>query len=328
MNRMGSLASKKIKNFFDMIWWKLYRYIEKIYIKDENGYKRECIYCNQMQDKNFYCIRRKGDLAGLFSYVLYILEKLALCEAVGGGIPVIDMQHTINSYLYKKEIGRINSWEYYFQQPKGYNLKSIRRCKNVYYSDIHIQCLVGSDIFRDKSELKKWSELYYKYIRLNTRTQEHINDTYKKLFSESDRTLGVLCRGTDYLNAPPQHPIQPSPQQVIYDAKKYMGDKNLNKLYLVTEDIEIYDLFKKEFAQTMVAVDCIRYSGKERITQRKNQRKNDKYIQGLDYITSIYLLAKCNALLAGYTNGSVAAVLLNSSAYEFVSIYSLGFYPE
>ena len=34
-------------------------------------------------------------------------------------IPVIDMKNHKNSYLYDNELGRINSWEYYFEQPCG-----------------------------------------------------------------------------------------------------------------------------------------------------------------------------------------------------------------
>lgn len=77
----------------------------------------------------------------------------------------------------------------------------------------------------------------------------------------------------------------------------------------------------------MVAVNQIRYVGKEEITTRSNVRKKDKYLQGLDYITAIYLLAECKGILAGYTNGALAAVLINAGAYEFSQIYSLGFYP-
>lgn len=64
--------------------------------------------------------------------MLIIFEKLAYCEERNYA-PVIDMQHTRNTYLNKIEVGFVNSWEYYFKQPAGYGLKSISKCKNVIF---------------------------------------------------------------------------------------------------------------------------------------------------------------------------------------------------
>lgn len=318
--------SKKVKNFFDKVWWKLYAFREKRYLKDENGYMRSSFLRNKQPDKTFYCIRRKGDSAGLFSYVLIILEKLAFCEE-NGFVPVVDMQHTKNTYLDKSRVGVVNSWEYYFEQPAGYGLKDILRCKNVYFSDVHIECKVGSKCFWDKEELKKWSDLYKKYIVLNEATKKHIERVRKQLLGDSTKVLGVLCRGTDYNNHPSMHPIQPEPRQVIDDASRLMLGGGYDRIFLATEDSQIYELFRESFGDKMIAVDCVRYTGKEEITSRSNDRKNDKYLQGLDYVTAIYLLAGCDGILAGYTNGSLAAVLINADTYEFSYIYSLGFYP-
>lgn len=324
------VASKFIKVFFNKafnkIWWKLYEYWERFYIRNEEEYARTGFWKNKKPDLTFYVIRRRGDSAGLFSYVLIILEKLACCDE-RKYVPVIDMQHTRNTYLNKMEVGFVNSWEYYFKQPAGYGLKSISKCKNVIYSDMHTKCLVGSKCFRDKEELKKWSGLYKKYIVLNEKTKEHIETVRKQLFSESDKVLGILCRGTDYNNHPSKHPIQPEPHQVMADAQQILTGGGYDKLFLVTEDAEIYKLFRERFGGKMVAVNQIRYVGKEEITTRSNVRKKDKYLQGLDYITAIYLLAECKGILAGYTNGALAAILINAGAYEFFQIYSLGFYP-
>ena len=142
------------------------------------------------------------------------------------------------------------------------------------------------------------------------------------------RILGVLARGTDYNARPASHPIQPNAEMIIKDAKIIMKEKNLSKIFLATEDSEIYTKFKEQFGRQLVTVECPRYTGTERITQRRNNRKNDKYIQGLDYITSIYILARCECLLAGDTNGSIGAGVINGGRYEYVKIYSLGYYPS
>lgn len=314
-----------VKRFFNAVWWKNYYQREKYYLKNCGGKVKRGWFHNQKPELVFYCIRRKGDFAGLFSYALIVMEKLEFCEREGW-IPVVDMMHTINSYLYKKEVGFINSWEYFFEQPGGYKLKDIRRVKNLYLSDIQVRCAVDEKVFTDENALKKWSRIWHKYIRLNDKTKKHIDGEYQRLFSQSGRVLGVLCRGTDYLNEPHLHPIQPEPSMVVQDAKKLMKERALDKIYLATEDASIYTLFQQEFGSSLIAVDCIRYDGKEEITQRTNCRKNDKYIQGLDYITTIYLLARCTGILCGNTNGSIAARIINADKYEFVNIYLLGCY--
>lgn len=279
-------------------------------------------------DKTFYCIRREGDAAGLFSYILYVLEKLEIADE-NNWFPVIDMQNQINSYLYSHEVGKINSWEYYFEQPSGIGVKELKKCKKVIYSDAKCECKVGSAIFYDAQIMKRWVYLFEKYIHLNEETKKHIDGVYAELMTaDKDRILGVLARGTDYNAEPAFHPVQPSAETIIRDAKKLMKDKNLNKLFLATEDEEIFAKFKGEFRNQLIAVDAPRYTGTGRITQRNNNRKNDKYIQGLDYLTTIYLLSRCQCLLAGNTNGSLGAGLINAEQYEYIYIYSLGNYPE
>ena len=110
-------------------------------------------------DSTFYCIRREGDQAGLFSYILYVLEKLEIADQ-NNWRPVIDMQNQINSYLYLWEVGRVNSWEYYFLQPAGIDLKHLKKCRDVIYSDTVPECKVGSQIFKEGDILKKWVYLF------------------------------------------------------------------------------------------------------------------------------------------------------------------------
>lgn len=97
----------KIKWFLDAVWWKCYYLREKFWLKNcidgEVQRVKRGKFRNQNPDKTFYCIRRKGDFAGLFSYVLIVMEKLEFCDREGW-IPVVDMKHTINSYLYRSRL--------------------------------------------------------------------------------------------------------------------------------------------------------------------------------------------------------------------------------
>jgi hypothetical protein len=54
-------------------------------------------------------------------------------------------------------------------------------------------------------------------------------------------------------------------------------------------------------------------------------RKNDNYHKGLEYLTTIYMLSKCNALIAGQCGGTTGAVLLSKN-HEFSYLWDLGYY--
>lgn len=60
-------ASKYIKEFFNKVWWKLYEYWERFYIKSEEEYERTELWRNKKPDITFYVIRRRGDSAGLLA---------------------------------------------------------------------------------------------------------------------------------------------------------------------------------------------------------------------------------------------------------------------
>lgn len=51
--------------------------------------------------------------------IRYALDK--------GYIPVIDYQNYKNIYLTEDKFGKENSWEYYFDQPSGYNIEDINK---------------------------------------------------------------------------------------------------------------------------------------------------------------------------------------------------------
>ena len=143
------------------------------------------------ENKIFYCIRRKGDQAGLFSYILYVLEKIKVADD-NGWYPVIDMQSQINSYLYPREVGKKNSWEYYYMQPDGMGVEDLKKCKNVIFSDISAKCIVGTDVFMDDVVLDIWHNLFKKYIHLNEETKYHIDNIYMELFGGGEQDIRCL----------------------------------------------------------------------------------------------------------------------------------------
>ncbi|MDR0507244.1 MAG: hypothetical protein LBH32_10600 [Dysgonamonadaceae bacterium] len=49
---------------------------------------------------------------------------------------------------------------------------------------------------------------------------------------------------------------------------------------------------------------------------------------GISYLSSICLLSRCNALIAGNCGGSAAALYINNFKYEYWHLFNLGLYKD
>ena len=55
--------------------------------------------------------------------------------------------------------------------------------------------------------------------------------------------------------------------------------------------------------------------------------KNNNYLMGLEYLSSIILLSRCTSLIGGNCGGTMAALFFNDSRYEYTHIFDLGPLP-
>jgi hypothetical protein len=55
------------------------------------------------------------------------------------------------------------------------------------------------------------------------------------------------------------------------------------------------------------------------------ERDNDNYIRGLQYLSSLVILSRCNALIAGNCGGTLFLLFYNNRKYERFKIYNLGY---
>lgn len=282
------------------------------------------------KSKIFYLIARQPGTIGLFSYVYTSLGHIAYALAKGY-IPVIDMQNYPNTYLESSKLGVENSWEYYFKQPYGYNISDLKN-QRIIRSSLTVYPVLDTTEYTGKNEdFLFWSTLYQKFIVLNENTEQYINEEYTRLIKPDMRVLGVLCRGTDYTSKkPPMHPIQPSVKDVIEKAKQYMLELNCNYIYLATDEIKTLKYFEDSFPDKILTNNRKYYDniGDNYVAEVTFNRENDKYLQGLEYLSSIVILSRCTALVAGESNGSCAALHMNSGKYEGDYIFKLGVYGK
>lgn len=274
-------------------------------------------------------MRRNVEHEGLFS--LFITNLGEIKKAIDNGhIPIIDMQNYKNIYLDESKLGKENAWEYYFQQPMNYSLNNIKSTDKVKLNNFYKLSQYPDPYIDIGNELNMWQEYAKKYIKLQPHIEKKINEEYNHLILKKDRVLGVLARGTDYTSLKPYgHPIQPEVDVLIKKVKEEKEKQNYNKIFLASEDKDIVKKFKEEFGDALIRnkQSLKNYDGKSYIGQIEYNRENDRYLSGLEYLTTIIILSKCNAIIAGRTSGLIAALILNDNNYEYHHIYTLGSYP-
>ncbi len=281
-------------------------------------------------DKCFYVIRRSGSSIGLFSIFNTNLSRIRYAVE-NGMIPVIDMQNFRNNYLEEENVGKENAWEYFFEQPTDFSLEMAYQSKHIVLSASGIPKETPNDsisfLYNENGVLDEWRQICKKYIRLSPKIKEQINREIEKRILPNDRVLGVLARGTDYIRLKPSgHPVQPTPEQLIEKVREVMRMQNCNKVFVATEDKEIDAIFRKEFGTNYIATETefVDYQGGY-LSQNTVERKNDKFLRGVEYLTNIVMLTKCNCMVAGRTSGTVGACLL-SEGWEYSYFFDLGSY--
>jgi len=288
-------------------------------------------------DKVFYVYGMPDNVGGMWWHINKVLMHLGYAKDKGY-IPVIDMKNFENQYIDKENVGSINVWEVFFDQPVGYTLEDIQKSKNIILSKHrsfpYKRYEMGQSKFYDNDErIQYFHELFKEYIHFNNKTLQYFDSLYQKLFGGKGKILGVLCRGTDYvLKRPVNHPVQPRPEDVVKDAKQIMQSKNCNYIFVATEDQDILNLFKREFGDKLLYVEQTRSTKEElepndylsHINMEKN-RGVDPFARGIGYLSAIYLLSKCDCFLGGRTGGC-KGVLIMSEGFECKKIYDLGYY--
>jgi len=220
------------------------------------------------------------------------------------------------------------NWETFFEQPFQISLNSKSKEEQRKIGLITPTFLTPFN----KNNLQLWSKVYTDFAVLNQTTQKYVDDEYCRLLA-GKKVIGALCRGTDYVTKKPfGHPVQPEIKDVISLVKQKMQELHLDYIYLATEELRIVKEFENVFPQKII-VNKRHYYDEDfyqneftDIYQVYGKHEDEIYERGIEYLSSIYLLSRCDALVAGNCSGSSSAVFLNNGKYRFCHLFNLGFY--
>lgn len=291
----------------------------------------------RMEDKDrpYYIIVHNRNV-GLFSYIEATLRQ-ALYAIEQGYIPVVDMMTYPNAYLEDDQVGKINSWEFYFKQLNDCKLEEIYESQNYILSAEENRSKIAYGRYGIFSRHSRfiWGKMYNEFLKDNEETKQYIDREFLTLLNgNNENTLGVLVRGTDY-NYAIGHPKQPNMIEVAEKVEQYMkgkGKGDYEQIYLATEERKVVKYFEKRFPGRILTNKRIYFDEFDFKEQSINEiiiiRENDRYLRGLEYLSSIRILSKCGGFVGGLCGGSYAAVYMNCNEgklqFSDCYLYKLG----
>lgn len=287
-------------------------------------------YGEKNPDITFYVIRpRKNSVEGLMALFLYVIQMIDYAEAKGY-VPIVDFKNYKTQYA--KEDG-INTWEVFFNQINTIALDEVYQSKNVILSGVEAT-LKSNKAFANKSfdtkDLKLAHEYISKYIKIAPNVKKLLVEESNKIIPE--KCIGLYLRGTDYIKLRPAGEfIQPNVSEVIEYVLNIREKSNLDRIYLVTEDYEIYREVKDTFGESLIVVSYDNYIKNYRSKKFLAQDSSldeidlDPYIRGIQYLVKILLLSKCKYIVGGKTCGSWAACAFSDNRKN-LHLFDLGRY--
>ena len=173
---------------------------------------------------------------------------------------------------------------------------------------------------------------------LDSKFAQDMNE-YAEAIIGGKKTLGVLARGTDYITSNlGDDRIHAKPAHMIPLIKKWMQEEGYEKIFLATEDKDIYDVFLKEFpgkvtviAQERHTVSEFKKNDTSLIFEFEKKLNTGKaYDDALEdttvnYFYALYILSKCDAFMcSGQCNGWDVVRSFNKGKFEKEYKFAVG----
>ena len=309
-----------------------------MYVLSDRKLKLQVNECNSTEK---YLIFHNVDYTGLMTHVFLVLGWVKY-SLENDYILLVDTSKGKNIYVENNE----NTWELFYKQPMIDErvdeefIKIIQKEKNYAYAPYNnrhgytysrnvprllikifkpkILFPQDIDFVNDEQSLLYWEKLYSEYIHFQPEIEEYVNNEYNQILKDKGIVLGVLVRGAGYRKDKPyNHHIQPEMDDLIKKIDEFKENYDWDYIYLATEEEKYEEILRNQ------------YPGKILTNKRKYQQNgvvNTGHNAGLEYLSSMYLLSKCDMLVAGLCGGSQAALLMNQHKYEHVYLFDIGKY--
>lgn len=160
-------------------------------------------------------------------------------------------------------------------------------------------------------------------------------DEYCKAVLNKKRTLGVLIRGTDYINMFKTGTRQmSSPQEMEPMINEWMKEYDYDTIFLATEDKDILNWMKDHYQNKVLAISQERHSVDElkgtlllADLDRQSDRDHNEVLEEniVNYFYALYMLSQCKAFIcSGYCNGYELVKDFNKNKFEHIYLFQKG----
>lgn len=313
------------------------RIINKIlYIRNQGlkkNLKKYAVYLMNHYDQEIEKLRKKkrvmviskGEYDYTFFNICYLnnMLSLMLLAMYKGYIPSFEGEHCEDKI----------KWNWYFTPPESI-WGDISHFKKKKCSDI-VSPYAPS--FEDLIDLESidyqfWSFFANKFAKINSSTQSYLREDADGMNFDCDfqHTVGVLLRGTDYTKMKPSgHPIQPDINELCGKINSVVsGNSNIRYIYVATEEKRLCCELKKNFPNLIVLENKRHYIDDQFYSMDCNYvsevtvgMENENYSRGIEYLSSLLILAKCNFIVSGISGGVVGTMLFRGNPQGCHFIY-------
>lgn len=275
-------------------------------------------------DKKFFIMDGYYNKLGLFT----IRSKVEVCLRYAkskGMIPVVNLIRSGNSFY--SDYSGDDIWGKFFNQPEIYTLDEVMNSKHVYVAPGFYN---GSVLSYEMEQEYKGGSLSWTDGLFNNRLREYVERRKTMYLPYPDKTLGVLARGTDFVNTHlHNHQIHADKELLARKIDEALDEWKLEYVYISTEDASYYEYFSNRYKNKAFFTDQVRYVTKENELlsdiHNKNENKRNGFELGAEYAASINLLSQCNSFIAsGKCSGVSEALRENGGRYKNVYVFELG----
>lgn len=205
-----------------------------------------------------------------------------------------------------------NCWEYYFDQIKisknenYFEMNSLIAAK-IYYDD--------RNMFMDPKNFEWLKNRFYNSFKLKENINDQILEYYNKNI-KSKKTLGVQVRLTDMKH---YHNVSPI-ESYINKINSILNDhRDIEQIFLATDDSKIISTLQKNINLPIIYHENMFRADEKNLhlnpyDRFKSDRKNHRYILGIECLKEIFTLSKCDYMLkADVSSISIVACILSEN---------------
>ena len=184
-----------------------------------------------------------------------------------------------------------------------------------------------------------WSQIANKYIRPIKEISEKIKKEKRKLFSDTEKIMGVSIRAgyrraallnQNIIN---DHPKVGSCEEFIEIIQMQMNEWGYESFFLACEDREYVTKIEKYFGEKCVHMDRKYLHMFHNDTPVADMDELFQEYEGIsikektiEYIIETYLLAECDSLYSTVNGGAEFAYIINGGKYINFRTYNEGLY--